>query len=173
MSNPSPDPSDPGASKGGPVQPDPPGTVLRAVLTGVGIDICGSQLIDELLRAFYLRQVGTPGMTEDQLAEAVRNSPPGLGLLLVDGGLGALVSVIAGYACARIVQRDERRIGALMAIVSVLVSLLLFDGGGPDDLVALSIACDVACVMLGVKYGVERNRRVEAMAREQADAPTP
>ena len=173
MSNPSPAPSDPGPSKGGPVQPDPPGTVLRAVLTGVGIDVCGSQLVGELLRAFYVRQFVAPGMTEDQVADALRNAQPSFALMLVDGGLGALVSVIAGYACARIVQRDERRVGALMAVVTVLVSLLLGDASAPDDLMALYVACDVACVMLGVKYGIERNRRVEAMAREQIDARTP
>ena len=173
MSNPPRIPPDPDPSQGNAAPQDPPGTVLRAVLTGVGIDFCGSQLLDELLRAFYVQTFVSPGMTDEQVRDALQNAQPSLALMLVDGALGSLMSVIAGYACARIVQRDERRVGALMAIASVLVGLLLGGGDAPDDLVLLWIACDVACVMLGVKFGIERNRRAEAMAREQADARTP
>ncbi|MCK9689272.1 hypothetical protein [Scleromatobacter humisilvae] len=173
MSNPPRIPPDPVPSDGGPLQPDPPGTPLRAVLTGVGIDFCGSQLVAELLRAFYVQSFVKPGMTDEQVVDALQSAQPSLALMLVDVALGSLMSVIAGYACARIVQRDERRVGALMAIASVLVGLLLGDAGAPDDLTLLYIACDVACVMLGVKFGIERNRRVEAMAREQIDARTP
>ena len=174
MSNPPRMPPDPDPSPGNAAPQDPPGTVLRAVLTGVGIDVAGSQLLDELLRAFYVQTFVTPGMTDDQLRDALQNAQPSFALMLVDVTLGSLMSVIAGYACARIVQRDERRVGALMAIASVLVGLLVGGGGdAPDDLVLLWIACDVACLMLGVKFGIARNRRAEAMAREQADARTP
>ena len=171
MSNPRrppPDPADPGRAG----QPDVPGSLLRAVLTGVGIDVCASKLIGYLMLAVYLHQVTTPGMTDAQVVDALRNTPPSFLLMLVESVLGALVSVAAGFACARIVQRDEWRVGVITACGAVFVGLLLDEGTAPDDLLLLYVACDVACVMLGVKFGIERNRRIEALAREQADAPT-
>ena len=165
-------PPDSGTQGKGPGMPDAPGSVLRAVLTGVSIDICGSKLLGYLIFALYIQHVATPGMTDEQLVDMLRSAPPSFALVLVESVLGALVSVAAGFACARIVQRDEWRVGAIMAFASVLAGLLLDDGSGPDDLMLLYVACDFACVMLGVKFGAERNRRIEAMARGQADAPT-
>ena len=168
-------PSDSGPPKGdqAQAQADAPGSVLRAVMTGVGIDVCASKLLGYAILAFYIQQVGAPGMTDEQLRDALQNTPPSFVLVLVESVLGALVSVIAGFACARIVQRDEWRVGALMAIISVLVGVMLDDGGAPDDLMALYIACDVACVMLGVKFGAERNRRIEALSAPPSDTSTP
>ena len=172
MPNPPSMPPESGPERQGAGVPDAPGSVLRAVLTGVSIDICGSKLLGYLIFALYIQHVATPGMTDEQLGDLLRNTPPSFALVLVESVLGALVSVAAGFACARVVQRDEWRVGALMAFASVLVGLLLDDGGAPDDLMLLYVACDFACVMLGVKVGTERNRRIEAMARAQADAPT-
>jgi hypothetical protein len=165
-------PPDSGLQGKGPGMPDAPGSVLRAVLTGVSIDICGSKLLGYLIVALYIQHVATPGMTDEQLVDMLRSTPPSFTLVLVESLLGALVSVAAGFACARIVQRDEWRVGAIMAFASVLVGLLLDEGSAPDDLMLLYVACDFACVMLGVKFGAERNRRIEALARGQADAPT-
>jgi hypothetical protein len=82
--------------------------------------------------------------------------------------------VAAGYACARIALRNEYRVGGIMAMVSLLVGLLT-DGGGAQtlDLALLYVLCDIACVMLGVKYGAEYNRRREAPTSPPADPSTP
>jgi len=165
-------PPDSGPRGKGAGVPDAPGSVLRAVLTGVSIDICGSKLLGCLIFALYIQHVATPGMTNEQLVDMLSSAPPSFALVFVESVLGALVSVAAGFACARIVQREEWRVGAMMAFAAMLFGLLLDDGGAPDDLLLLYVACDFACVMLGVKFGAERNRRIEAMARGQADAPT-
>jgi hypothetical protein len=165
-------PPDSGPQGKGAGVPDAPGSVLRAVLTGVSIDICGSKLLGTLIFALYIQHVATPGMTDEQLLSMLRSAPPSFALVLVEIVLESLLSVVAGFACARIVQREEWRVGAMMAFAAMLVGLLLDDGGAPDDLMLLYVACDFACVMLGVKFGAERNRRIEAMARGQADAPT-
>ena len=153
--------------------PELPGTPLRAVLTGVAIDICASQLLGVLIGGLFRIQVTTPGMTDEQADAALQSTPPGFGLLLLYLGIGSLISVFAGYAAARVVRRHELRIGAATAAVSVLVSLLLDGGGAQGDLALLYILCDIACVMLGAKYGAEHNRRLEAPAREPADASSP
>ena len=146
---------------------------LRAVLTGVSIDICASSLLGVGVRMLFAMQVGTPDMTAAQLNDVMQNTPPPFSLVLLGGVLGALVSVAAGYACARIARRDEYRIGGVMTMAAVLVSQVLDDGSAPLDLALLYVLCDIACTMLGVKYGAEYNRRREAPASNPADAPTP
>ena len=159
------------------VKPDPAESVrlaLRAVLTGVSIDVFASSLLGIGIRVLYAMQVGTPDMTPEQLDDALQNTPPQFALVLLGGVLGALVSVAAGYVCARIARRDEYRVGGIMAMASMLVNLVV-DGGGAAslDLALLYVLCDIACTMLGVKYGAEYNRRREAPASNPADAPTP
>ena len=147
---------------------------LRAVLTGVSIDICASTLLGLGLRLLRALQVRTPDMTRDQLGDALRNTPPTFSIVLMDGVLGALVSVAAGYACARIARRDEYRVGGVMAMATVLLNMVIDDGSPTSlDMALLYVLCDVACTMLGVKYGAEYNRRREAPDSNPADAPTP
>ncbi len=171
MAPPSPPPDEPPPDR--PRPPELPGTPLRAVLTGMSIDICGSTLLGYVIAAVYKAVVLTPDMTDEQVATLLENFSPSLGFVFVVLGLQSLVSVLAGYAAARIVHRDEIRIGAITGVASVLVGLALDGGGTPGDLSLLYILCDLACVLLGAKYGAEHNRRLEAPAREPADASTP
>ncbi len=163
----------PPTSDPGPDPSDAPGTPLRAVLTGVGIDICASKLIGTVVFTVYMMSISTPGMTTEQLRDALQRNPPGLLLHFVYVSLVCAVSVFAGFASARIVQRAEFRVGAVTAIAAVLVDQVIDGGGSDDTMTLLSIACDLSCVMLGVKYGAESNRRRESPAASPADASSP
>jgi len=151
--------------------PNAPGTPLRAVLTGLAIDICGTQLLAIALEMIYAIQIGAAGMTPDQLNEALENIPPQSGVMIAGHMLGALLSVVAGYACARIVQRDEYRVGAIMAGVGVMFNVATMPDDAALDMMLLLVLCDFACNMLGVKYGAEYNRRREAPIAPSADPP--
>ncbi len=171
MPHPPSPPPDPRSDK-----PDPAEAArlaLRAVLTGASIDVCASTLLQLGIRTIFAMQVGTADMTPDQLHDALQDTPPPFLLVLMAGVLGALISVAAGYACARIARRDEYRVGGIMTMATVLMSLVIDGDAGPLDLTLLCVLCDIACLMLGVKYGAEYNRRQEAPARKPADAPTP
>jgi hypothetical protein len=155
--------------------PDVPGSPLRAVLTGLTIDIGGSAVLGIVLGQVYGWTLSGPDVTQAQINDAVAHlplaSPFGvLGLLL-----GSLMSVLGGFVCARIVLRNEYRAGFAMAAVSVLFGLMVGDGGSDDadQLTGLLILCTVACNLLGVKYGAEYNRRLEAAAVPPADRPVP
>jgi len=149
-----------------------PGSTLRAVLTGVAIDVCGSRVVDIVAVTAYAMHLVTPGMTDAQAAELLQKAPPSFGLLFVLTALGMLMSVAGGYACARVALRDEWRTGAILAAVAVVFNLLI-DDTGVSDLALLYTLCDVAGLLLGVKYGAERNRRLEQPAPSPADAPAP
>ena len=152
--------------------PEQPGTPLRAVLTGMAIDICGSKVVSIVAVTIYAMQVVTPDMSDAQAADMLQQLPPSFGMFLLLNVLGTLMSVAGGYACARVVLRDEFRVGAILAVAVTFFGLLL-DDAGVSDLTLLYILCDVAGIMLGVKYGAAHNRRLESPARSPADAPTP
>ena len=152
--------------------PDAPGTPLRAVLTGLAIDLCGTQLLGIALGTIYAIQIGAANMTPDQLDDALENIPPQSGLVIAGHLLGALLSVVGGYACARIVQRNEYRVGAIMAGIGLMINLAAMPDDAAVDMVLLTLLTDFACNMLGVKYGAEYNRRREVPVAPSADPPT-
>ena len=168
------DPSKPPGTNPSSGPPERRNAALRAVLTGIGIDIFGSTLLNIVLTSLYVAQVGTPGMTSAQIEDVVRGMPPQSPLSVLGILLGALVSVAAGYVCARIARRNEVFNGALMAGGIALICALLADPGrGAADLVLLFLVSNVACNLLGVKYGAAKNRRLESLAAPPADPSAP
>lgn len=154
-------------------RPLEPGSPLRAVLMGMAVDIVGSALVGVVLVAVYALQLQGTGLSDDALREALQRIPPDSGVAVAGTVLGALMSVAGGYVCARVVRRDEYRVGLVMAALLALWGLLA-DGGGTDDLLTLLFtATSVACNMLGVKYGAEHNRRLEAPPAVPPQAPAP
>ena len=175
MSNPPPPPPDNDSRT-----PNPPpsaeatSATLRAILAGVGIDTGGGVLLAFIIRTVYALQVSTPDMTPSQIEDAVRNIPNQSPLMVLGNLLGALLSVAAGYVCARIARRDEFRTGALMAGCTTLITLMVADiSRAPLELTLLFLACNIACPMLGVMYGAAQNRRLAAPASPPADTTTP
>jgi hypothetical protein len=153
--------------------PDPPGSPLRAVLTGLVIDLGGSTVASIVLGAFYMLQVSSSGMSDEQMKAALEQVPPQSIIAILMMVLGALCSVAGGYACARIVQRDEFRIGGVMAAISGMLSLMATSGQGSDDMTLLLTACTVASNLLGVKYGRDYNLRMAQPAAPPADTRQP
>jgi len=157
-----------------PPPPVPGNAGLRAVLTGITIDVCGSTLLNIVLTSLYVAQVGTPGMTAADIEDLVHDMPPQSPLSMLSILLGSLISVAAGYVCARIARRNEYRLGGLMAGCVALLGLVLTDVGRvPADFLLLLLASGIACNLLGVKYGVAQNRRLEQAAEPPADASAP
>ena len=139
-----------------------PGSPLRAVLTGLAVDIGLSTLVGVVLTIVYHSQLVASGMTPDQVDAAMDEIPLDSMINVIGVVLGALSSVLGGYVCARIVRRDEYRVGSVMAALSALIGLMSGSSSVPDDLTVLLTLCTVACVLLGVKFGREYNRRAGA-----------
>jgi hypothetical protein len=137
----------------------PPASPLRAVLVGLAVDIGGSALTGVLLSLGHALSLAASGLSEAQVREAMANVPPASGVAVLGMLIGAACSVAGGYVCARLVQRDEWRVGAAMAALSVVASLFLGGAADPADMVVLGSLSTAACVMLGVMYGRGANRR--------------
>jgi hypothetical protein len=141
------------------------GSPLRAVLTGVAVDIGGSAMIGFVLAAIYALELDSQGLSESDMREAMSHIPPDSAVAVAGTLLGALVSVFAGYVCARIVRRGEYRCGFAMTAIVAVYGLVIDGGGTVDEMALLFTACTIACNLLGVKFGTEHNRRVDAAAR--------
>lgn len=152
-----------------PRPPAGPGSPVRAVLTGAAVDICGSVLSGIAITVIYALQLHDQGLSPTELRDAVANMPHDSALYMTGLMLGLAMSLLGGYVCARIARRDEYRPGVAMAILSGVVGLAL---GGPvtfDEMTTLLVLSGFGCNLLGVKFGVDHNRRLEA----PADAPAP
>jgi hypothetical protein len=141
-----------------PMQGDVAGTPAQAIVVGLVIDIVGSIVASELLRLAYRLGLVHAGLPDDEVRRTMDGLGPNSALGVLEMLCGWACSVAGGYACARVVMRDEARFGALMVVLSCLIT----GGDGPLDLQLLDIACEAACVMLGVMYGARRNHRPAA-----------
>jgi hypothetical protein len=153
--------------------PDVAGSPLRAVLSGLAVDIGGSVALGIVLENVYGWTLAGQGLTDSQIEDAMQHIPSASAFGVLSILLGALMSVAGGYVCARIVLRDEYRVGGAMAAVSALLGIAFSSTADPVDMTVLLILCTVACNMLGVKFGSEQNRRLEALATPPSDAPRP
>ena len=153
--------------------PDVPGSPLKAVLSGLAVDIGGSVVLGIVLDYVYALTLGGQGLTDSQMKDAMEHIPPTSAFGVLGILLGALMSVAGGYVCARIVLRNEYRVGGIMAAVSALLGIAFSSSDDPAGMTLLLVLCTVACNMLGVKYGSEQNRRLEALSAPPSDTPTP
>jgi len=153
--------------------PDVPGSPLKAILSGLAVDLGGTAVLGIVLEQLYALTLKGQGMSGPDIDEAMQHIPAASTIGVLSIVLGAVMSVAGGYVCARIVLRDEYRVGGVMAGISALLGLALSSSSDPSDIIALLILCTAASNMLGVKYGSEQNRRLEALAAPPSDTPTP
>ena len=149
------------------------GSPVRAVLSGLAVDIGGSILAEIVLEVFHQSQLVASGLAPEQVDAAMRNVRMDSPFELLGIVLGSACSVLGGYVCARIVRRDEFRVGGVMAAISSMLGLLGASSSTPDDLVVLLTVSTAACVLLGVKFGREANQRSAPPTPPSAGAPRP
>ena len=142
--------------------PQPPGSPLRAVMLGVAVDVGGSALVGFVLATIYAVQLGGSGLSKADMREAMGHIPPTSAVAIAGTLLGALMSVLGGYVCARVVRRDEYRVGLVLAGIMALWGLTVESGASVDSMTLLYTACTAACNLLGVKFGAEQRQRAEA-----------
>ena len=137
-----------------------PGSAIKAVVLGLMTDVGGSMVSSMLFFAIYGAYLGATGGTEEDLMLVARSngmdSPMALALSMV----GCLFSVLGGYVCARIAKHAEYKLGAILAVCSVVSGLLLAgDNDANQAMTALFSLFTIASVMVGAHLGARGNRR--------------
>jgi hypothetical protein len=137
-------------------EPSPaPRSPILAVLAGLLVDFGGTMLATVVIGIVYAVTLASRGMPPEQTVEAVTRAEPFSGYGLLTSIVGASLSVLGGYVCARIARRNERRVAAVQALlVSVLGAL-----GGGATLGPLAHAGLVLLTFASVMAGGELGRR--------------
>jgi hypothetical protein len=131
---------------------------LKAVLIGMCVDIGGTIIASVLLSFVYGAIVAATGQSAEQITASLKNMPHDSWFYIAAMITGLVFSFYGGYLCARIAKGMEYRTGAIQAVCSLCLGLLL---GSPSEsfgmLIALS-GLSILVTMLGVKFGAYRNR---------------
>lgn len=145
---------------------DAPGSPIKAVAFGFGVDTIGTFLAGialSIVYGVYLVASGTPG---EEVASAIAGERYStfwwLGFLVGSG-----CSVLGGYVCARIAKRSEYRLGSFLAVLSILLGVVmqLLQESHSMDEAALGAIVTWGSVIAGSHLGVLRNRRAAARDR--------
>jgi hypothetical protein len=97
---------------------DAPGSLPKAVVIGVLIDISGTLIVGFAAAIIYGIVLGARGYSEDAIARAFEELDPWSAFGLFTSFLGMLVSAFAGYQCARIANRPGYLAPGILAMIS-------------------------------------------------------
>lgn len=107
--------------------PQLPGSATKAVIMGLAIEIVGTTLVGIAGVFVYTLILSAQGYAEDQVESALYSADPFSTWGAIMTFLGSIVSVIAGYVCARIARRSSYApaviLATIMATLGAVVSL--------------------------------------------------
>jgi hypothetical protein len=134
-------------------QPPQAGSPLKAVAVGFVVDLGGTIAASIIIGIAYGLYAASGASTSDT-ATAPLNWPNWLSTTASMIGLG--FSVLGGYCCARIVQRDEYRWGGVLAACVFVAGLLLGSGESAAEEDLFLGAVSVMGTMVGAHFGRTR-----------------
>lgn len=138
-------------------RPPEKGSPLKAVLLGLAVDWGGTFLTGLVLSIVYAVTLASSGATPEQIGAAMNNIPEDHWLVVLGTVAGTLCSFLGGYVCARVAKHMEFALGAVLAVLSILLGFVLgFDQHSFLVLLGLS-AVSFLAVMFGVRLGAARN----------------
>lgn len=148
----------PGADLSQPVNTT--GSPVKAVVVGVSIDILGTLIISFIGSIIFgvmlLWQDLTPEQIETYLLQLTPTSVFSIVLMV----LGTLMSVLAGYVAARIVNYMEYKTALMVGVISSLIGILLSFGYSSPWLSLFSVLSTVIAVLIGAWLFVRGKARV-------------
>ncbi len=142
------------------IEPPPPekGSAAKAVLIGfladMGFTIAASLAFLVVLGVYLVVTGRDPEDITQALGDPADDSPVMMVLLAI-GGMG---SALGGFVCARIAKHAELRLGAALAVLSLLAGLILFGTEQSGTMNAISSAITLIAVMFGAWVGARKNR---------------
>lgn len=136
--------------------PAPPASAAKAVLLGFAVDIGGSLALGIVMSSIYGFVLAGQGMNLEQIGAALTNMQHDSWFSIAAMILGAGISMLGGYVCARVSRRSDYKLGFILAAISVAVGLLFTASSYTLAMSALTAALTVCAILLGTKLGKAR-----------------
>ncbi len=102
-----------------------PGSIAKAVIISSLIDIVGSVTSGLILVTLYGVYLASHGASQKDIENAFANLNPYSALGIIGSTLGALISVYAGYKCAKICNNKSYKATSITAATGVAFGLLV------------------------------------------------
>jgi hypothetical protein len=102
-----------------------PGSILKAVLFGVAVDIGGTILIGIPLAIAYAVILGMQGQSADDIQRAMQDIDPFSTFGLINSLCGLSMSMLGGYVCARTANVNSYNAVGILSAISVGLGTLM------------------------------------------------
>ena len=100
------------------------GSPVKAILIGLLVDIVGSFVLVFILGIIYSVMLASQGLTPEEIEYRLTNLDPYSLFSLVCMFFGGLMTVIAGYICAKIVNYSEYKFALILGFISAMVGYM-------------------------------------------------
>jgi hypothetical protein len=138
-----------------------PGSPIKALLVGLGVDIGGSVVATLILAIVYGMFLAASGASPEVIAAASNGVDTDSWFFYASSLVGCAFSVLCGYVCARIARRSEYTLGTILAAISAAFGLWSsMDQYQVGILASLTLA-SIGAVIWGARLGRAANRRVQ------------
>jgi hypothetical protein len=147
--------------------PPRPGSPYKAVALGLATDFGGTIALSVVLALVQSTMLASSGMSAEEIEAALKSIDAGSWLFWVGGAGGCAFSGLGGYVCARVAGQSEYTLGAILALLVVVLGEVFFSGGSLDlGWTIVMHAAGVVAVMAGAWLGKKRNRLAKAAAAQ-------
>jgi hypothetical protein len=139
-------------------QDRPRGSPVKGMALGILVDLGGTTLAGIVLVFGWAAWLAASGLDAAAIEATMREADPLSSFSIFSYVVGGAFSWLGGYVGARVARETELRCAAVIAAVSVMVSLAL-GGSLPLELNLLLALLTVGAIMLGGWMGAQRNAR--------------
>ena len=134
----------------------PPGSPVKAVLVAAAIYVVGAMLVGIVISIVYASMLASSGMSGEQIADALKNIDPHSTVSMAGIGIGALITLVCGYVCARIARRRDYSLAYILMGLDIVATLYFSWGDFSAFEHVLLAALSVVTIMAGTKLGMPK-----------------
>jgi len=137
------------------------GSPIKAVAISAVVDIGGTTLLGIVMGIVYSAVMAANGMSTEEIVKEISAQDKFSNFSIFGMVLGSVISIYAGYLCAKIVNYNEYRFVAILGVVLIIFSLLI-SGSYYSTIENLFFSVlSIGCVYLGAwLYVSNKNKQI-------------
>ena len=136
------------------------GSPVKAIVIGVVVDIGGSIVLGIILVMIYSVLLASEGLSPKEIEYQLTNLDPHSTFSIISMIVGGLVTVFAGYLCARIANYSEYKFTFILGCISAAFGLMVGESHFSTlDNIFLSILT-LLCALLGAWLHVVKKANI-------------